>query len=82
MVIVNNVMSCAIDIQYVYRYCIVMLSSCFAFEKVFHCKYYNALCYKAPWEVCFVFRSLVVIGVVEHRGWCFPKGGGFCNTPG
>jgi len=41
-----------------------------------HYKYYNELWYIAPWEKCYFLAVLFVIGIIEHRGWCSPKGKG------
>jgi len=55
----------------------------FAFEWVVHCKYYNEMGYKSPWEICFPFSVvLLVVGIIEHRGQCSPKGDGFVIASG
>jgi len=56
------------------------LSCWFAFQHVDHYKYCKELSYKSPWAVCFAFSSLVVVGVIQHRGRCSPKGEGSVTT--
>ena len=62
--------SCHYDVVF------VMFSCWFSSQQVDHCKYCIELSYKASSKIYFSYNNFVVIGVVEHRGRCSPKGEG------
>lgn len=54
---------------------VVIWSCCYVLLDC-HCKYCNKLCYKAPWEVCFVFMGLVGYRCHWTSMMVFPLGEG------
>jgi len=67
VIIISIVMSCVIKLQ---------RTICLSCLEDVHCKYYNKLCYKAPWELCFIFSGLFGYRCHWTLSTVFPKGEG------